>query len=135
MEILNNLSWGDYFTGIGILLACYYIGVAAICYRTEINNLILGSGKEETTEGGDTTAPAPDEISELTKKALHEINSILETAGKEAGKPELLMQLRQVLASYPGIRVPAYKNAVFDYIIREAKQICGVGISAAELEG
>lgn len=59
---------------------------------------------------------------------------VLEKAGKNADKSELLTALKERLASYDGLRQPAFRIAISRYLEKYAKEICGVGFSVEELE-
>ncbi len=131
--MLNELSWGDYLAAIGVLLAIYYTGVGILFYRTEIGNLI--ASRTRTSFKGEPDLPPAGEAFEGLEDIAKETSSILERAGNGASKTVLLPELKQALADYGGLRIPAYKAAVFNHIIHQAKEICGVGISADELEG
>jgi hypothetical protein len=131
--MLNNLSWGDYLAAIGLLLAIYYTGILALYFRSEIKRML--SPKLRPSPADEPAGPSPDEAFEGLETIAKEISSILERAGKEASKTVLLSELRASLASYGGLRIPAYKAAVFNHITHQAREICGVGISAEELEG
>ncbi len=109
-----------------------------IYYPAEIRRFIQSPGSKPAPAGQTSQQDNPPESNpefEALEIFINDINSILQHAGKEAGKPVLLPQLKQALASYPGLRVPAYRNAVFNHIIRIGEELCGVRISEQELEG
>jgi hypothetical protein len=138
--MLNEISWDTYIAGAGVILLCYYAGIAICCYRHEIGQFLRRGQKkllDQQSDIGRTRSEQGQDNSsfELLERTIEEINSILKLAGKEASKPELLLQLKQVLANYDGLRQPAYRVAVFNHIIHNAKEICGLGISVHELEG
>lgn len=60
-------------------------------------------------------------------------SGILEKAGKDVGKAALLTQLQLRLTNYGGLRHPAYRAAVNNFIIRDAAECCGVDFSEEEL--
>ena len=60
-------------------------------------------------------------------------HSILEVAGKKVSKEELLNQLKLRLAFYGGLRLPAFRIALNNFIIQYAESICGVVFSEDEL--
>jgi predicted dinucleotide-utilizing enzyme len=134
--MLQGISWGTYLESAAILTAIYYTGVATIFYRGEIKALATAkagsSEKADRSEAGATDHTAAfDNLESL----VHEIDSILEQAGIQAAKDQLLPQLKAKLASYGGLRQPAYQAAVFNHIINQAKEICGIRISEEELAG
>lgn len=131
--MLQAISWSNYLEGAAILLACYYTGVGLIFYRQEITNLLTRTPIPQpamATTAGDDTASF-----EALESIVHGIDSILEQAGPEATKDQLLPQLKQKMASYDGLRRPAYQVAVFNHIIKQAEEINGITILPQELEG
>lgn len=40
--MFSGISWGDYFIGVIIVLACYYLLIAVCCYRRKIARLLTG---------------------------------------------------------------------------------------------
>jgi hypothetical protein len=132
--MLEHISWTNYFTVVVLLLVAYYLILAITCYRPEISSLVSGLGRKQVSsnEAADMSA---DEIATASSHVIETIHGILESSGQGADKAELIARLRLALSGYAGMRYPAYRNAVTDYIIREAKAICGVGISARDLEG
>ena len=129
--MLKFITWGNYIAGSAALLACYYAVVLLAYYRSEIQSLITGSLKQGHSA---TVADAPEAQFEELESIVHEIDGILEQAGKEATKDQLLPQLKRKLANYGGLRIPAYRVAVFNHITTQAEELCGVRISAKELE-
>lgn len=126
--MFHIITWGDYLIGLTVILAVYYVLTAAFCYRREIMNLVKSRTKQRAKN------QAEDNGIEDLEKVVREVNGILEKAGKEAGKSELLEQLKDRLASFAGLRQPAYRVALTNYIIRYANTYCGVAFSEEELE-
>lgn len=133
--MFSTISWGNYFTWAGGILLCYYTGVALTCYRTEIRSLLSGIGKGKHAGDNYATDESPETISEMSARVIDEIRGILQEAGQGASKPELLKSINTALANYGGLRIPTYRSAMYDFIIREGQTICGVGISERELQG
>lgn len=40
--MFSGISWGDYFIGVIIVLACYYLLIAVCCCQWEIAGLLRG---------------------------------------------------------------------------------------------
>lgn len=136
--MLSNISWRNYLIGVGILLVLYYLAVLLKFYRKDIRRLFstkinLFQRKEQNLSVGDAEEEkaAFEELKAVVEDLGH---AVLEKAGKEATKEELLEQLRRELANYAGLRKPAYRTAVNNYIIRNAQTICGVVFSEKELD-
>jgi hypothetical protein len=127
------ITWGNYITAAALLLACYYAVVFLLFYRAEIQNFIT-SLKNRKSSGNSDPLPVQEAQFEQLESIVHEIDSILESAGKTATKDQLLPQLNQKLANYGGLRSPAYRVAVFNHIIKQADEICGVRVTEQDLE-
>ncbi|MBK1439809.1 hypothetical protein JHJ32_07430 [Parapedobacter sp. ISTM3] len=134
--MLEGISWGTFIHTVAVISAIYYVIVLALYYRGDLNSLgqrkaavsAREHGKNE--ESGDPSNIPIDGV----QTVLDNIRGVLEQAGKQAGKEGLLNQLHQTLASFDGLRQPAYRNALKNYIIKHAEELCGVGLSGEELE-
>lgn len=126
--MFHFITWGEYFISVAIVLAVYYVLLATFCYRREIADLIKGETKRRKKN------PIENNGTEDLRQVVREVKGILRKAGKEAGKSELLMQLKERLASFAGLRQPACRVALTNYIVRYAKTFCGVVFSEQELE-
>ncbi len=136
--MLSRFTWTEYVAAVAILTGAYYLVIAALYYRTEIKDIVSGKFKFRTKNisAGNTV---PGELEEADFDELEAVvadlkRSTLEQAGTNATKDQLLLQLKQRLANYDGLRRPAFRVAVNNYIIREAKDICGVAYSESELD-
>jgi len=59
--------------------------------------------------------------------------AVMDRAGREADKQELLARFKDRVGNYAGIQRPAYRKAINDFIIINAKDINGVVFSEDEL--
>jgi hypothetical protein len=132
-HMLQGISWSTYLESAAVLTAIYYTAVAIVFYRNEIKPLLQLQAK--TVTNADTGSSDDTAAFENLESLVHEIDSILEQAGNQATKNQLLPQLKAKLANYGGLRQPAYRAAVFNHIIKQAEEISGVRISAEELAG
>jgi hypothetical protein len=137
--MLNNVSWGQYFSGVILIVVLYYIFIALLFYRDEIQSLLQpkisfpGSGQLNYQKADHTvTQKESDEATDGLQQVVSDLRGILE-AGKEASKEELLRQFSHRLVNYAGLRLPAFRAAIANYIITQAKEICGVSFSEQEL--
>jgi len=135
--MLNKVSWSEYAGVIVILLIIYYLYIGARYYRHEIKTLL--SGKLPKTMRKDNAAqkseglsndPSFDELETVVNDLRY---SVLDKAGNPADKAELLGKIKQRLANYSGLRKPAYRVAINNYILTNAKELCGVVFSESEL--
>jgi|GEM_PF-2244762 len=126
--MLEALTWNHYFSTLALGLIAYYIGIAILYYPQEIRSLISGKtmrlnliSKSERvqpqaqTESDESYEPDPFEELEIT---VAELKGILGKAGNMTDPHELYHQLSQVLSNHPGLREPAYRVAI-DNFLRE----------------
>ncbi|WP_157604488.1 hypothetical protein [Solitalea canadensis] len=73
-------------------------------------------------------------VDELEKVVSNIRGSILEKAGKDVSKAELLKELKVKLTNYEGLHQPACRVAITNFMIKETKELCGVVLSEEELE-
>nr|WP_067054229.1 hypothetical protein [Mucilaginibacter sp. L294] len=139
--MLKSISWTDYFTAVAILAAIWYGIIALAFYRKEISDFLKGKYKFPIRKKAN---PAEVETNEDNKEdhSFEELegivtdirHSILEEAGNKANKDELLTQLMNRLANYGGLRQPAFRVALNNFIIQYGESICGVAFSEEELD-
>lgn len=136
--MLEEISWGTYLTAFAVLAAVYYAVVGVLYYRNEINGFLKGKFKDKDEAVGDgpkamEASGAKGGFDEL-EETVASLRNILEQAGKQASKEELLEQLNATLASYDGLRQPAFRNAIRNFIVINAESHCGIAFSEEELE-
>lgn len=141
--MLNNVSWGQYFSGVILILVLYYLIITLIFYRDEIQSFLqpkisgTDAGQQKNHNADQTTnalsVPEAEQAADGLQVVVSDLRGILE-AGKEASKEQLLEQLSQRLANYAGLRLPAFRAALSKFIIQHAESICGVILSEEELE-
>lgn len=133
--MLEQFTWMDFIMMILISVTIYYTFIVAVYYRNNVMRFFKGRGKAELAYGYDEdvvdTFSGFDELEETVEDIRHKI---LEKAGKEASKTELLEQIRERLANYDGLRRPAYRIALTNFIIQNAESICGITFSEEELD-
>lgn len=125
--MLNEITWGQYLAGTATTLLLYYAGVGLIFYRRELTNFFLSQKAKGQQQG--RLLPVSKELQQL----LIETDSILNGAGKNASKNEVLTKLRQRLARFTGLRSPAEKDAVLTHVRNQAAFLCEIYISREEL--
>ena len=133
--MLSNVSWSEYLVGLVVLLSFYYLFLGATYFRENIKKVLSGKlpGKNNAEPGESKVVTNVSTIEDLEALTDDLRYAILERAGKQAGKAELLTQLSEYLANYTGLRQPAFRFALTNYIIVHAKEICGVVFSEEEL--
>ena len=133
LESITSISWKTYITVTAIAVAIYYIIILSLYYRQNIRKLMKGRQdlEYEIDQSGEGHFSSFEELEELVEEIRH---SILEQAGKEANKTDLLKQISERVANYDGLRQPAYRIALNNFIIQHAESICGVTFSEEELD-
>lgn len=136
--MLSRFTWSDYLSAVAVLVIIYYLVITALYYRSEIKNILSGKFKPGTKKLSDDNT-ASDGMDEADFDKLEAVvadlkRSTLQQAGTNTNKDQLLLQLKQRFANYDGLRRPAFRVAVNHYIIKHAKEICGVAFSEEELD-
>jgi len=126
--MLENITWKSYITAVAVAVCIYYIFILLNSYRSKMKSMILG--RQNGQEPGEFIEGGFEELEKLTEKIRH---SILEEAGKDASKAELIAQFRHQLANYDGLRQPAFRVALTNFLIQKSESICGITFTSEEL--
>lgn len=121
-----------YLAGAGVLLGLYYLAMVLWLYRHRIKEWATprtGAPLKAGEEAGDFLS-----YDALTLVATEIRHGILMEAGNQASKQELLTRLRAVLVHHGGLRTPASRGALNQFIVQQARALCGVTFSEEELE-
>ncbi|UOE51344.1 hypothetical protein MTO98_09660 [Mucilaginibacter sp. SMC90] len=141
--MLKGITWGQYLIAAVAIMLLWYAIIAVLYYRKEIKAIFKGKLKlpvkkekpEALTEEREEAYTDPGEAFDELESIAEDIKiSILEKAGKVAGKEELLGKLKERLANYGGLRQPAFRMAMNNFIIQHSEDICGVAFSEHELD-
>jgi hypothetical protein len=152
MEIFETITWRQYLIHIAIGLVLYYAIIIILRYRNETHNMLV-KRKEKRSSQSDENFTIDDEedegllshqsepeqkniqsFDELEALVTEIRHSILEKAGTAVSKDDLLVQISNRLTDYGGLRQPAYRIALTNFIIEQSENICGVTFSEEELE-
>lgn len=141
--MLEKITWTEFFTVLAVAAVIYYAIIGYLFYRDEFKRLLRGAKKEKHTEeenddGRETEKSGqqkdPGSAIEELEQVVNDIRSgILEKAGSGAGKSDLLSSISERLASYEGLRKPAFRVAITNFIMQQAEKINGVSFSEEEL--
>lgn len=132
--MLKGISWGQYIIAVVILLGVYYLYVLIRYYKKDINGSFPHRQGTQKYEDGVTEDEDDQQSFDELQAVVDDLYAILEKAGREAGKNELLEQLQKRLANYTGLRKPPIRVAINHYIMRHAEDICGAVFSEGELD-
>ncbi|WP_029274606.1 hypothetical protein [Pedobacter borealis] len=135
--MLNNLTWGTYFTAVIAILAIYEAAIMLLFYRAEITALLqrrsTSAGNNNNDNKKTEAFPGKDEIFEGIDSVVAGLRDILAKAGKDASKAELLSRLSKRLENYAGLQHRVFGPAINNDIIAHARKLCGVNFSIEEL--
>lgn len=131
--MLEQISWSTYFSVIATLAVIYYLLIILLYYRKDIADVVNGKLSTKTEANGEAAAGRSNEVQNL-EEIIAKIKGTLLESGAEAGKDELLTKLGQTLANFEGLQKPAFRVALTNYIIKQAKELCGVRFSEEELD-
>ncbi len=147
--MLKTITWNNYWTAVAILAGFWYLVILLAYYRKEVFNLFSGqykmpalrnnvpapAGEEQVTvtQKDPASEYADAEIEELEAISEDIHHNILEPAGKEISKDDLLVRLKNRLTYYEGLGQTNYRYALNNYLIKYSKALCGVDFSEGEL--
>jgi hypothetical protein len=130
--------WSEYLTIIGVLVIVWYLVLALFFFKDEVKELISGRllkvDKVTVEENERKMSKDENPLAELEVLIDDILYSILVKAGKGVSKEVLFTRLKERLASYDGLHRPAYRVAINNFIVQQAKELCGVAFKEEELE-
>lgn len=129
--MLSKITWSEYWIAVVLCLIAYYLIVLLKYYGPQVKEFILKQGSKGSTASLYDDSEA--EINELEDVVRDLRYAIFERAAMPPNKTVILKQLKQRLSGYQGLEKPAFRVALNNQIILQAKEVCGLIISAAEL--
>ena len=139
--MLEAITWNNYFITLAIGITTYYLMIIGLYYPKELRSLISGKSlqfnptgqQEKERKPSRTDSTEADRFEEL-ELTVAEIQGILGRAENMTDKKLLLKQLSEVLSSHPGLRDPAYRVALSNYLSENIPKQTRHNISESELE-
>ena len=139
--MLEAITWNNYFITLAIGIIAYYLIIIGLYYPKELRSLISGKSlqfdptgqQEKVRKPSRTDSTEADRFEEL-EITVAELQGILGRAGTTKDKNQLLGQLSQALSSHPGLRDPAYRVAIGNYLSENIPKLTRHHISESELE-
>ena len=136
--MLSNVTWSEYLGVVVTILIFYYLFIAFKYYREDLKALWSGKlswgnyfkSKQRGATEDQTNSTLFEELEDVVNDLKY---AVLDKAGSQVSKPDLLDQLQQRLANYHGLGKPAYRVAINNFIIKHAQETCGVVYSEEEL--
>lgn len=136
--MITHITWGQYWTAVITLSAIYYFFIALLFYRNEISGLLRAKINHHRSDEDGVSADRKEKGQQAGIEGLEpvvaDIKSIMTAAGNDAPKEPLLEAIKARVADYQGMGHPAFRQAINQYIIRNAEHICGVGFEEEDLE-
>ncbi|WP_147300378.1 hypothetical protein [Dyadobacter luteus] len=136
------ISWSNYVIGVSIVAVGYYLFIGLKYYRKELSDLFSGKLFQKKIQrhtnnnkdfSGDYSQVMEGTFDELEEVVEDLRRAILEKAGKQTSKHDLLQFLKRRLEHYSGLRKPAFRVAINHYIIRQAAETCQISFHEDEL--
>ncbi|WP_026953583.1 hypothetical protein [Algoriphagus vanfongensis] len=139
--MLEALTWNHYFSALAFGLTAYYLGIAILYYPQEIRSLISGktmrfnliSQSEKVQPPHQTESDELDPFEEL-EITVAELQGILGKAGNMTGKQDLHQQLSHILSNHPGLREPAYRVAILNFLTENIPKNTHFDFNESELQ-
>ncbi len=134
--MVNNISWGSYWSVLIILTVIYYAYVLWVYYRSDIFQRLavqkaIAPASPLTTFSQDQSK---DELFPVVQSFTSEMSAYLEQASyARAAKNEIIFGLQQIAKKHPGIKDSQYQPAINSLIIFESKDKCAVSLSEEEV--
>lgn len=141
--MLNNISWGSYWTALTILAILYYALIVLLFYWHDLQQMLSAKGRlltsgssqsgdfaKEGISNNDDGNDLPVEVQSFTQ----EVGAYLEQA-KYAGalKEEILFGAKQILKKYPSLKSSEYQEGINNLLLFESKNKCAIHLNNEEL--
>jgi hypothetical protein len=128
--MLNNISWGSYWSAITVSLILYYAYVLFQYYGKEIkirfNSAV--AKPESIAISGYEILPA------IAQSLGDEVISYLEQAARSGIiKNEILFALRQIAAKYENVKKSRYQNDISGLMQSECFNKCAIHLSDGDM--
>lgn len=139
--MLEAITWNHYFSTLALGLTAYYLGIAVLYYPQELRGLISGKAmqfnlnprQEKERHLSKTGAKEIDPLEEL-EITVAELKGILGRAGNLTDPYQLLDQLRNALSNHTGLREPAHRVAIYNFLQGHIPKYTPYSFSESELK-
>lgn len=157
MEVLEHISWKDYFIGVTLAIAVYYIIIGVRFYAVELRDIMAGRRKIPTPlgkmpndsqpgadEADDPDAGAPsgdashgdinDDMEEVDRLVGKLKAIIADAAEKKAGPQELKIYLKRLFHAHPGIAGSPLRGSINELTVAEVERYGETAITEREVD-
>ncbi|RPD39334.1 hypothetical protein [Chitinophaga barathri] len=131
--MLENVTWTQFFIGVGVMLLVYYLFVF-FKYFNQHRLLVSGTVTNDASKREDSN----DALAEETIAAAEELSdriaeSIAYAADTKMRKDELLQRLRAEISDFPTLDTPAFREGIKNVILSETDRNGSVTLSEREV--
>ena len=149
--MIKTISWNEFLTFIGLLMAAYYVVIISLYYRKECLDILSNRGKlalPKSNQKISITAPVSDitgihsqhqstvdnTLMPVVHELMEELNQVITVAGrKRYAKEELVFSIQQVLQNYVQLKQTTFQTSINSYIESEIKDHCSIHLSTGEM--
>ena len=149
--MIKSISWNEFLTSIGFLMAAYYLVIVMLYYRKECLDILSNRGKlalPNSNQKQNIVAPVSDvtgihslhqstadnTLMPVVHELMEELNQVITIAGKKRyAKEELVFSIQQVLQNYTQLRQTTFQTSINSFIESETGNHCSIHLSAGEI--
>ena len=149
--MIKTISWNEFLTFTGLLIAAYYVVIIMLYYRKECLDILSNRGKlvlPESTQKQNIGVPVSDiagihsvhqsnadsTLMPVVHELMEELNQVITIAGKKQyAKEELIFSIQQVLHNYAQLKSTTFQTSINNYIEAEIIDHCSIHLSAGEM--
>jgi hypothetical protein len=133
--MLENVTWTQFFIGVGVLLLVYYAYVFVKYFkpgRLPVPAALAGDGEDRKDQ---VEALADETILAAEELAGRIAECIAFAAETRLSKADLLDRLRGELSDFPTLDTPAFREGIKNVILSETDRRGSVTLSEREVNG
>jgi len=149
--MLENISWSDYFIGVAIFLALYYLAIGVLYFSGDLKrlfsqkqglrpkaitneepNVAEEDNKRELSPLENTTRNEFAEVEELIERVKE---LIINASGRETDNTELKQGIHNVLKKYTSLKYSPLRTSVNELIISECQKYGLAALKEEDAEG
>lgn len=149
--MIKSISWNEFLTSIGFLMAAYYVVIIMLYYRKECLDILSNRGKlalPKSNQKQNIAAPVSDitgshslyqstadnTLMPVVHELMEELNQVITIAGrKQYAKEELVFSIQQVLHNYTQLKQTTFQTSINNYVETEVINHCSIHLSAGEI--
>jgi hypothetical protein len=131
--MLSNVSWGQFLTGVGLLLVVYYLVICAGYLRKDIAAFLSKLQKRGNSANDANTTSEKLTVEQLERIVDDLRPNVFGYLGHSASKEEILNLLQTRLSGNPALNNKPYRYALGNAIVQLAAEMCGVEITEQDL--